>query len=225
MIFSQQTYFIEETRKRYAIRISNMNQNNMFISHGWDFNAKSVSDASMGIYGILLQMFNLGFDGFFRFLIACSSNIEDVRIQIFEYDVNDIIFQTFEEMAVKKANIIKTFTTDQFVAFAKEFDLFDGESVSTTIQLCSKAAAFYGINDRENWIKTMTASFEHMLQLRERKMYEKFGFKPASQYNSEDIKKDIELIYDSMKELNLSRSIIDELIRNWNYKENRNNNY
>ena len=120
MQFSKEQFNVSPLNKEYAIRISNVNPYEMFYISKWDFTAKSVfEDNGNGIYGMSIGLFANGFDWFFRILISCCTNTDNIRVVLLEIDKSNIIeSKSLNEIAFSKANIINTFRIDDFLMFA-----------------------------------------------------------------------------------------------------------
>ncbi len=201
---------IASENRRFAIRISNLNPNEMFCISKWDFNAKSVCEyGNMGIYGMDLPLFSMGFDFFARLLIACCSNTDNIRFILLEIDKDDIVFKSMTELSFRRANMLKVFTIDEFLKFTKSCKLFDYNHISTMVQLSSAASIFFAINYKDEWVGQMIDSYKQMYsklekdhQNQQKMIFDAKDNNPKFWFSN---------LYDKLKEVQLSRKIIDSM--------------
>lgn len=199
-MFSNKPINIDKSTRDYAIRISNINPNEMFCISKWDFSAKSIEENNgTGIYGMSMSLFICGFDWFFRILISCCHNIENIRIVILEIDKNDIIQNdSFNELSMRRANILKTLTIDEFINLTRKIPLFDHQHIEEMANISIKASKYYALGQKEDWLKQMEISYLQMYQKLERG----FEKQKAMLDNARKInnRERYELLYDKMKE-------------------------
>lgn len=152
MQFSNKAINIPQSNKDYAIRISNINPYEMFYISKWDFSAKSVEENNgEGVYAISMPLFICGFDWFFRILISCCTNVDNIRIIMLEVDKNDIISNdSLNELSVRRANIFKTLTIRNFLKITKQIPLFDHAHIKEMLNISIQASKYYTLDDKES---------------------------------------------------------------------------
>ena len=150
--------------KRFAFRISNIDKNEMFMGREWDFNAASVESNAPGIYAIDLPMLAMGFDWYFRLLIAQSLNPDNIRIVLLEYDPSDVVlFSRADEVSLKRANICKTMTLQGFLNMCKHSKgCFDGEYTQQMIVASLKSSMLMLQGKKQEWVESMVNAKKEM---------------------------------------------------------------
>ena len=169
VVFHENAFPIQD--KKYGIRISSINKEEMFMGHDWSFEAKSVEATEPGIYAIDLPMFVLGFDWYFRLLIAQSLCPANIRIILLQYSPSDVVsYSRADELSLKRANIMRSMTIKQFVGFCKETNCFDIEYTGKMIESSIQSSKYMQKGDKTNWVKSMFAGKQDMRLQIERNM-------------------------------------------------------
>lgn len=150
--------------KRFAFRISNIDKNEMFMGREWDFNAKSVESNAPGIYAIDLPMLAMGFDWYFRLLIAQSLNPDNIRIVLLEYAPNDVVlYNRADEISLKRANICKTFNLQQYMAMCQHSNgCFNAEYTRQMIVSSLKSSCLMLQGKKQEWVESMVKAKKEM---------------------------------------------------------------
>lgn len=210
MKFFNTTKAIASENRRFAIRISNLNPNEMFCISKWDFNAKSVCEyGNKGIYGMDLPLFSVGFDWFARLLIACCSNTDNIRFILLEIDKNDIVFKSMNELSFRQANILNVFTIDEFLKFTHCCKLFDHNHISTMVKLSSIASRFFAVNNKDEWVRQMVDSYEQMYS----KLEKEHQNQQKMIFNAKDSDTKLRFcnLYDKLKDVQNIRKCVNSL--------------
>lgn len=150
--------------KRFALRISNINKSEMFMGREWDFNAKSVESNAPGIYAIDLPMLAMGFDWYFRLLIAQSLNPDNIRIVLLEYAPNDVVLcNRADEISLKRANICKTFNLQQYMAMCQHSNgCFNAEYTRQMLISSLKSSCLMLQGKKQEWVESMVNAKKEM---------------------------------------------------------------
>ncbi|NDW11964.1 hypothetical protein D0T50_03550 [Bacteroides sp. 214] len=210
MVFKNKHFFIHPENRRFVIRISNTNPNEMFCVSNWDFKAHSVQETSPnGIYGIYLPLFTQGFDWFLRLLISCCTDANNIRFILLEIDKNDVIYSNLNEISFRKANILKVLTIESLLSLTQKVHLFDYKHIKGMIDISVQASKYYANNDMDMWIAQMNLSYKQMY----RKLESEHQQQKAMIENAkkEDNTKRFELLYQNMKQIQLERRLINSL--------------
>lgn len=186
--------------KRFAFRISNIDKNEMFMGRDWDFNAKSVESNAPGIYAIDLPMLAMGFDWYFRLLIAQSLNPDNIRFVLLEYAPNDVVlYNRADEISLKRANICKTFNLQQYMAMCQHSNgCFNAEYTRQMIVSSLKSSCLMLQGKRQEWVESMVKAKKEM-----RRHIDKclpFPIERISNYDFEECRERISMghIYDKI---------------------------
>lgn len=149
--------------RRFAFRISNIDKNEMFMGREWDFNAASVESNAPGIFAIDMPMLAMGFDWYFRLLIAQSLNPNNIRIVLLEYAPSDVVLFRADEISLKRANICKTMTLQGFLNMCKHSkDSFDGEYSQQMIVASLKSSILMLQGKKQEWVESMVKAKKEM---------------------------------------------------------------
>ena len=150
--------------KRFAFRISNIDKNEMFMGRKWDFNAQSVESNAPGIYAIDLPMLAMGFDWYFRLLIAQSLNPGNIRFVLLEYAPNDVVlYRRADEISLKRANICETFNLQQYMAMCQHSNgLFNAEYTRQMIVSSLKSSCLMLQGKKQEWVESMVKAKKEM---------------------------------------------------------------
>jgi uncharacterized protein len=152
------------TNKRFALRISNINKSEMFMGRDWDFNAKSVEANAPGIYAVDLPMLEMGFDWYFRLLIAQSMNPDNIRIILLEYAPTDVVLcSRADEISLKRANICKTFNLQQYLKMCQYSNgCFDAEYTRQMIVSSLESSCLMLQGKKNEWVESMVNAKKEM---------------------------------------------------------------
>lgn len=163
MIFSSKQFPLDTQSKQYVVRISNVNPNEMFFISNWDFNARSVIEPNgIGVFGISLPLFAMGFDWFCRILISCCPNTKNIRFILIEIDPKDILTENMNELSFCKGNILMIFNIQEFISFVNKIPQFDNKHIEEMLEMSMKASQYYAHNKYDDWEKQMHRIYEHM---------------------------------------------------------------
>ncbi len=85
-----------------------------------DFGNKKVLETNdLGIYGMRVDMLELGFDYYLRRLMWCAPNFDSIRFLLMEIEKCDIVSQNVFEVAFSKGKVLKEFNLKQLLEFTK----------------------------------------------------------------------------------------------------------
>ncbi|MDR0661212.1 MAG: hypothetical protein LBG19_10550 [Prevotellaceae bacterium] len=104
----------------YKIIGINFLEKSPFTSAILDFGKETILETNdFGIYGMRIDMLELGFDYFLRYLMWCAPNLDSLRFLLMEIEKCDITYQNVFEVAFSKGKVLKEFNLKQLIEFTK----------------------------------------------------------------------------------------------------------
>ncbi|MDD3078304.1 MAG: hypothetical protein PHH37_04250 [Paludibacter sp.] len=123
-----------------------------------DFGKETILEISdLGIYGMRVDMLELGFDYYLRRLMWCVPNLDSLRFLLMEIERCDIISQNIFEVAFSKGKVLKEFNLKQLLEFTKIALPNMHKNLLSIISACNKS------NDIANF--TLSKWFDTFLGL------------------------------------------------------------
>lgn len=123
MRFYKEPILIPEDKRVVFLRVNSDNVSPYFEDSGkWDNDAKRVEELnSVGIFGVNGACVSIGYIGAF---IAIFSFCKSPKILLMETNSDDVLYNSFTEMATRRANILQVFSIEQFERYAKHYNEF-----------------------------------------------------------------------------------------------------
>lgn len=132
MRFYKTPIHIPEEKRVVFLRVNSGNTSPYLGNSGkWDYEAKCVEELNtLGIYGVNGGCVSVGYVMAF---ISIFSFCKSPKILLMETNEDDVVYNSFTEMATRRANILQVFSIEQFERYAKHYKAF-----SPMVELYSK---------------------------------------------------------------------------------------
>lgn len=163
MIFLDRPFYIPEQYRALFIRVNNGDKSPASLLHNaptyWNLNAKSVYEPNgRGFYAMRAASVAVGFYWFFIEMFSIID--ESPKVLLLIADENDVLYEDFEEVALRRANIYKVFNIKEFVDFAKSVDGF--EPLADLYNECAPLRKLWEANKIFEWKKAMRLKMGEM---------------------------------------------------------------